>query len=661
VIRRGKIDEVLFFVPHAEERSPGLGTDAENSATVKLLRPVFARLRARGVMPSINVWWTVSFSEFPGYPRDLRGKFKFRWAVAADGRKSISAACPGCPEWRAQVVRMYKAYAGLKPERIWIDDDVRMTLRADMHCPCYCDVCMAEMSRRTGSPCRRDKLTAAILADPPNSVREAWLEYQHTLERDNVAAIAQGVHEVSPETRVCLMHSGAEIHAAEGRRWSELVSVLGNPAPTLRPGIGPYVEVTGPNAAGAFNCARVCQAAIPAGTQLAPEIENYPHSRLGKSVAIVKANLVLSQLLGIPEMTFSIYRFGGRLDLETKREDPWSPLLAEMKPELQAIADLGIDHRQSAGVSLFWHEDGARHARYVEKMPKPIFLFRVRPWDQALPLMGVATRYGLGKLNAFAGEQIECLTDSELSDVFSGGVLLDARAAESLVLMGKGGLAGIHGRTANTTATIETVEDASFGGLKDDVMNLRYTSQAWQFKWRPCARRVSVLRGYDNRVRGHGVMLYENTQGGRVVVYPFDSQAGETISLGVGFQPFESPSFICRPRQAQLMAALEWAGRRPLPLAVVDSPMVYPLLVDQGDRLIVGMWNLMPDPVECLSFRLGVRPFSVRKVRVLNADGRWTAAATRVARERNGSVTVKTRVKLNYLDTAVLVLEGTRR
>ena len=34
------------------------------------------------IAPSINIWWTVSFSEFTGMPRDLRDRFKFRWAVA---------------------------------------------------------------------------------------------------------------------------------------------------------------------------------------------------------------------------------------------------------------------------------------------------------------------------------------------------------------------------------------------------------------------------------------------------------------------------------------------------------------------------------------------------------------------------------------------------
>lgn len=624
VIRRGRIDEVMFFVPHAEERSTGLGTAAENAQMVRVLRPVFRRLRAAGVVPSINIWWTVSFSEFPRYPRDLRGRFRFRWAVSVDGRQSRSAACPRCPAWRAQVQSMYRAYASLRPERIWIDDDVRMTLRADMHCPCFCDDCLAEMACRTGRRMTRPALLKGILADPPNPVRNAWLSYQHELDLAIVREIAHAVHAVSPVTRVCHMHSGSEIHAAEGRRWKDLVDALGQPAPTFRPGIGPYVEVTGPAIAESFNGARLCQATLPPGTAIAPEIENYPHTGFFKSAAVVKADLVLAQLIGIPEMTFSIYRFGGRLDLELKRENPWAALLGDIKPKLQAIADLGIRPDQMRGVGLYWHEDGAQHARGVAGQSKPIFTYRVRPWDQALPLMGMATRYGLGgRVNAFNGEHIECLSADELRSVFSGGVLLDARAAESLIRMGKGAWAGLVRREKDAIGAIETIEDARFGGLPGDVMNNRYASRAYQFRRRPGARVISKVRGYRHEVKGHGVVLYENELGGRVVVVPFDSQEGQTMSLGVGFQCLESPSFICWPRQSQLTAALEWAGRCPLPLRVEGAPLAYPLLAEQADRCVVGVVNLMPDPVESLRFRVARPGFGVRRIRVLDEQGRW--------------------------------------
>jgi len=151
MVERAAVDEVMFFVPHAEERSPGLGTAAEIAVQVEALGPVFERLRGMGVAPSINMWWTLSFSDFPNLPRDQRGTFPgFRWAVGLDGRVSRVAACPRDPAWRGAVAEMYAAYASLRPERIWMDDDVRAIVRADLHSPCVCDVCLAAWCEKTG-------------------------------------------------------------------------------------------------------------------------------------------------------------------------------------------------------------------------------------------------------------------------------------------------------------------------------------------------------------------------------------------------------------------------------------------------------------------------------------------------------------------------------
>ncbi|MEI8242107.1 MAG: hypothetical protein WCI17_02450 [bacterium] len=657
VIRKARVDEVMFFVPHAEERSTGLGTDAENATMARLLAPVFRRLRQAGIAPSINFWWTVAFSEFAGLRRDQHHQFDFRWAVSTDGRTSVAVACPACPAWRAQVGKMYQTYAALKPARIWIDDDVRMTLRADMHSPCFCEACLEEMTRRTGRTFTRPELLAAILADAPNPVRAAWLDYQGDLERDIVAGLAQAVHAISPETAMGLMHSSFEIHAAEGRRWAELVAALGTPAPMCRPGMGPYMDTTGPDFAGGLSGMRLEQAAYPAGTQIAPEIENYPQTPFTKSVAFVRADLEMAQLCGIREMTFSIYRFGGRLDLETRREDIWSVRLGALKPRLQAIADLGITRDQMRGVGLCWHEEVCRHVRGVAQEPKPIFLYRERPWDQALPLMGMATTYVTGEITAFAGEQLAALSDEELRACFSRGVLLDARAAEALLQRGKGAWAGIAGRLPDVASSQETIEDARFGGLAGDIINLRWCGQAWQFNWQRGARVVSQLRGYDGNVRGHGVTVFENRLGGRVVVYPFDSQVRSVVGLGIAFPPMVSPSFLNRPRQAQLLDLLEWAGGKPLPLVVPESPTVYPLLAEQPGRLVVGVANLLADPIASLTLRLRTPAFTVRRVRALDAAGRWKTCRATIGKPSKGAVTIRTGVTLNYLDVTVLIVD----
>ena len=47
VLRRGDIDEALFFLPNLEERSSGLQTLAECRRCADRLAPIFERLRGR--------------------------------------------------------------------------------------------------------------------------------------------------------------------------------------------------------------------------------------------------------------------------------------------------------------------------------------------------------------------------------------------------------------------------------------------------------------------------------------------------------------------------------------------------------------------------------------------------------------------------------------
>ncbi|MAE62594.1 MAG: hypothetical protein CMJ49_14700 [Planctomycetaceae bacterium] len=657
ILRRGRIDEAMFIVPHIEPRSPGLGTLDECERCADRLRPIFDRLRDDAIAPAINVWWTAGFSDFSGLARDQRDDFDFRWAVRADGYKSHACACPQDMAWRRHIREMYGIFARLEPARLWVDDDMRMTLKADTHSPCFCDECIARMRERTGSAITRERITAAILADPPNTVRDAWLEFQGDLMIEIAKELADAVHAASPQTHVGWMGDNFEVLGAEGRCRQRLHQALGTPTPFYRPSIGAYHDTTAVEHTHMFSACRLTQAGLPADAILAPEIEHYPHTRFLKSVRSMAMHLCVGQLLGMNDVTMNIYRSEGRLDLADPREDVLSGALAELKPRLQGIADLGICSDQFDGVSLYFHEDVCRHTRGVADLPKPVFLYRYRPFDDTLPLLGIATRYGVGKVTAFAGEQINCLSDDDREAVFSRGVLMDGRAAESMLLAGHGALAGVRSRLGSTPGSFETVEDAAFGGQVGNPINTRWEGEAIRFEWLDGARVVSVIRDYDSTERGHGMVLFENALGGRVAVLPYDSQQ-DVASLGTVWQPNCSPGFLSFARQAQMVDALRWLNRGPLPLLVPNAPSVYPLLIRQEDRLIVSVTNLLPDPVEDLMFELAAPGFELSAVQHLQDDGTWRSVED-AAIERasdDGRTVVRTPLTVSYLGSAVLVL-----
>lgn len=648
IIRLGQIDEVVFLVPHVEQSSPGLGTPAECERQIEVLAPLFERLRAQSITPSINIWWTMGFSNFSGQKRDLRSKFNFRWAVSQEGVMSTAIACPADENWRKEVKRVYQTFARLRPIRIWLDDDFRAILRADLHSPCFCDWCLAEMARRTGTARSRHELCAAILADPPNPVRVTWLKFQAELIADVARMLAETVHSISPETHVSVMFSPIEGHFAEGRCWADHLNTLGKPTPYVRPPFGAYTE-RGPwlNAEG-LNEGRLSFAVIKGDVVFAPEIETYPYSRFATSARLVRLRLMLGPLVGYSEITLSIFSAVGP-KLSHLREEIWERMLGEVKPCLQAIADLNIAKDQNRGVALYFHEDIAQHVRGVAHAAKVQALIRQRPLDTALPMMGIATCYGSGPITVLSGEQPLCASEVELERIFSGGVLLDARAAESLLWRGMGKWAGVRRRVTDGmgTGAFETIEDSRFGHV-GERMTIRLEGIPWCFEFESSAKEISCLRTYSGERGGHGVILYENELGGRVAILPFDSQSEGSMT---------SETFVCWTRQTQLKAVLEWLGQGPLPLFVPRAPCAYPMLVHQAERLIVSVANYCSDPIQDLTIQVAPPPFPIRKVFALVADGSWYQPKTQMARLDNGAVEVVTNLSLDHLDVAVLRME----
>jgi len=610
-----------------------------------------------GVTPSINIFWTVSFSSFPAFPRDQRQQFPaFRWGVGIDGRTSVVAACPQDPAWRAHAQQVYQSFAKLKPARLWIDDDFRAVLKADLHSPCFCDVCLDSMAQRTGGARRtRQELLQAILADPPNPARGAWLDFQRELMRDVAAGLADAVHEVSPKTQMGIMSGPVEFLFAEGRRWDEFLDALAEPAPIARPPAGPYLEGTPVQFADDFNATRMAQAVLPARATIAPEIENFPNTQFDKSARVTRLQMELCQLLGINEITISVFPHEDRFDL--RYEKVWERMLAGAKPRLQAIADLGITREQLRGVGLAWHEDVCRHSRVAPEAGKPIFVYRQRPWDSALPLLGFATCYGhdRGDVTAMSAELPEAFTDEQVRQIFSRGVLLDARAADSMVRRGLGDLVGISGRADDARAVIETLDDPAFATHPGESMMVRANGIPWQFRLKPETRVISKLRGYRGEETGHGAFVSENALGGRVGVVPFDSQA-DGFLLGIVTNTLTSPTFLCFARQAQMLRLLDWLGRKPVPLFVPGAPNVFPLLIEQRDRLIVAVANLCSDPIESLTLRLAPRSFTVRRVRSLSPSGGWQKCAAKLARSSDGAITVRTNLAVDHFEAAILEL-----
>ena len=94
-----------------------------------------------------------------------------------------------------------------------------------------------------------------------------------------------------------------------------------------------------------------------------------------------------------------------------------------------------------------------------------------------------------------------------------------------------------------------------------------------------------------------------------------------------------------------------------MPLFVPNAPSTYPLLIRQPHRLIAGVTNFLPDPVEDLALELAEPDLDVGAVRRLNEDGTWADVANAVFERVDGRLALRTPLTVGYLETAVLLIE----
>lgn len=117
------------------------------------------------------------------------------------------------------------------------------------------------------------------------------------------------------------------------------------------------------------------------------------------------------------------------------------------------------------------------------------------------------------------------------------------------------------------------------------------------------------------RRRVPSAYLYENAQGQRFLVYAFRAQN----------QPENSGMYWSYRRGAQIAAAIEWLGGKPLPVDCTGEPYGYCRCNENENSVAVAYFNCTSDGIETLDFKFAR---DVKNVSIIGAKGTQTDART---------------------------------
>ncbi|MDP5316155.1 hypothetical protein [Streptomyces poriferorum] len=217
---------------------------------------------------------------------------------------AAAQVCPLDPAWRAYYAETLRRYAAEDVDAVWIEDDIRLHNHRPLDWGgCFCELHLAEFTRRTGIATTLEELVAACTAPgEPHAWRGRWLDCWDATQRELLTSwrdILGG--------RLGLMSSRIDQHAAEGRDWSAWLELPG----LHRPHFWAYSDTGGtelPYASIQFDMQRSVQ---PDAVRILPEIECWPYGQWNKSFRQTAAQMSLAHVLGCDGLAISLYDFLG--------------------------------------------------------------------------------------------------------------------------------------------------------------------------------------------------------------------------------------------------------------------------------------------------------------------------------------------------------------
>jgi hypothetical protein len=197
-------------------------------------------------------------------------------------------------------------------------------------------------------------------------------------------------------------------------------------------------------------------AAVNNPTTWVSEIENWPHSRYIKSVAITKLQMMMHALWGADALTLNLYDY---LATPITLEPEWGHLIKNIQPTLDMIAS----HRAGKtlqGVSLIWKPNAAnqiinRNHRFEDLLPN-------RSLDTLLPLLGIPVKFVEGNIQVLLGDDVLNYDHETLMRFLSKGLFIDNLAAMHLIERGYGEYLGVQFKEDIVIPCIERLTHSDF-------------------------------------------------------------------------------------------------------------------------------------------------------------------------------------------------------
>ena len=589
------IDELALFTEYSHHGYIPLEQIKANAAVIK---EHIKTLKTIGVeQVGLNILCTIGHVDEAW---DFMVEAPFQTVVGHDGQTSTANMCMRDGEWRKYIAEKYRLYASAEPDFIWLDDDLRVNNHTAQY-PCFCDTCINAFNKIYSSQWTRETLVATLDSSDGGVWRQRWVEFNRDELRALIKYIGDTVRSVNKNIKLGLMTCSPEYASYGGSDIKEMLKAL--PADKFRPGGGFYGDVMLDEVVSkSYNVARQCEMSGHT-TDIQYELEDFPFMN-EKSLHSHAVEITAALMSGCDGIACNMDSAKDRDGLLDKMRE-YLPLWRHMTKYCDGFTQKGAYAAYNKEFIYKHMPNGTWFKGYSGELVLN---------EQALGLCGIPMSMNEKEsaVTILSGEMVRPYTDEELTEILSGGVLMDGEALKIFEERGMADLCGCATDKAYFSGILEVYSDDELNGEmkgreRNTYMNFgnrRPTVYSLK-KLNPDARELSRLQSVTGIDCGTGMVISENKLGGRVAVLPYEAWRYPDI------------------RRRFIRRLCRWLSKDKMPLFIEEDVRVLPYIRQHGDtgKFMLMLLNASLDATGEFSVTLDESLSKATTINYISPDG----------------------------------------
>ena len=603
-LRRCKADRIAFALNRELEHT------FTSPANMKRLKEMLGYFKEQGFETAVWIGETLGHDQVTQYPEGYEEPYRH---MKLPVKGTVASFCPTDEKFTADLCKWVASVAALKPDLILLDDDYRL------NGGCICSTHVDWMNREIGETLTAEKWVQKAFIGPENKYRNAWIKVQGETLYRLARALRSAVDEVNPDQRmgICASYYLWDADGVDAKKLTEILA--GKNKPFLRTFGAPYHSYTnGKDTLGTSLELERWETSICKdwGFEQIAEGDTYPRPRFHCPASYLECFDQVLRADGGPNgiLKYSM-DYCSNADYEQGYTDAWE----ENLPLYEAIEHL-FRGKKAVGVMPYLVPHLLQKANLKNAAAKPNFRILKHSGGDYNASFALAVHNNLPTTYEETGAKIVFGENARyLPKELCNGCILDLPAAE--ILRQRGIDVGVAEKTEGDQLSTTYLGGAAQYFVKEQ----EYVRISGSHLPSPVvlSEGTEILTEFvSGEVRIPGWVRYENQEGQRFLVFPFDTK--ELFHRKTS----EAGYLMCYALRRMLTEQIEWLTGSPLDAyAQGNHPWLYTMVKKGEDSLAIGLWNLFDDKIQDLTVKING---DYKNLRFVNCTGEKTATGVRI-------------------------------